>query len=160
LLLIALARLGNRMRSPKREPRPQTADATGAIRLRGGMTAPARARREVGAMLAGYDEAMALDVMLLLSELVTNSVLHGGAGDSAQIAVNVEASGSAVHVEVLSPRRRFDRPSQREKDLATEGGRGLQIVDAIARSWGIEQGHQTRAWFELPTPGRSGVAVG
>jgi hypothetical protein len=41
-------------------------------------------------------------------------------------------------------------------------GRGLQIVQALASSWGTDlvPGDGKHVWFEVPTPGSSGFLAG
>jgi signal transduction histidine kinase len=81
--------------------------------------------------------------VLLVSELVTNAVVH------AQTVIDVEVSidGSVVHVEVRD--RRPDRPIVRG-DGPEEHGRGLKILDGLATAWGTtSDGHTKTVWFDL-----------
>ncbi len=73
-------------------------------------------------------------VVLLVSELVTNAVLHGGP-DPIDLRLALEAG--RLHIEVLdhnpgSPRLRAPEPDD-------ESGRGLVLVDRAAREWGTLQ---------------------
>ncbi|MEU1351169.1 ATP-binding protein [Streptomyces sp. NPDC005795] len=95
-----------------------------------------RAAREfVREVLAdwGAGEAWADDVVLCVSELATNALVHGvppGRGyrvmlwlrDEGQVRVEVHDSGDG-------------EPGVRESD--GESGRGLVIVDALADRWGV-----------------------
>lgn len=154
LLLVALARVAARIRSVGGRQADAQPTPT-AIRLRGGLTAPARARTELAPLLAACDNGVAYQAMLLLSELVNNSVVHDGAGDSELIAIRVHAADAAVRVEVLNRRRRFS-PGSKHGGAPPGAGRGLQVVDGLAESWGIEHGDVSRAWFELRTSHDSG----
>ncbi len=72
------------------------------------------------------------EVQLMVSELATNAVRHSG----ARFDVTVERlSDTAVRVEV----RDFGSGTPRLLNSGTsaEGGRGLQIVDLLAESWGV-----------------------
>lgn len=107
--------------------------------------APAAARQAVDALtLPGTPEAVN-DARLLISELVTNSVQHG-AGDDITVLIDAELPG-VLRCEVIDqgcgfvPRRRGDR---------VMGGWGLEMVEQIARSWGVREG-STHVWFELIT---------
>ena len=85
---------------------------------------------------------------LLVSEVVTNAVLHARTG----LAVEVERRGDAVRVTVSdgSPRQ----PQRRHHDLDSGTGRGLALRTALARDWGSADGTapwRKDVWFELPT---------
>ena len=91
------------------------------------------------------DEERLQDALLIVSELVTNAVLHGfppgelslevGAG---QIRVAVGDSSEAL-------------PILQAHDDDAHRGRGIALVDALADEWGVDTtspGHK-RVWFEL-----------
>jgi anti-sigma regulatory factor (Ser/Thr protein kinase) len=96
------------------------------------------------------------DIVLAASELAANAGLHGlppivlearltGDGDDQLVAVSVsDSSSQQPRSAVVSP--------------VAEHGRGLGIVDALARRWGSRQTSDGKAmWFEIavPTPARS-----
>lgn len=91
---------------------------------------------------------VAFDVRLLVTELVANSVRHAGLDESEQITVMLELSDSRVRVEVRDPGDGFAFPARPHK-LGIEGGRGLQIVAAIAHRWGIDRNEPIAVWFEI-----------
>lgn len=104
----------------------------------------ARVRDEVAARLDGVGEAQRSLVTLVVSELVTNALLHaGGAG-----GVRVLADDGSLRIEVdddapADPARRTPGPS----DVS---GRGLQIVGRICERWGVEHhGSAKTVWCEL-----------
>lgn len=84
---------------------------------------------------------------LLVSELVTNAVMHG----QGKITLRAQADEDRVLVEVIDEGRGFER-TVRHDDFEAVGGRGLAIVDAEASRWGIHEG-TTHVWFELERPG-------
>ncbi len=115
--------------------------------IAGDDTAPAAARRFVEAVVAGCPDKVVADARLLVSELASNVVRHGGRSRlTVRVAVN---DGGGVRVEVASKgnqgvkfrrgRRRADRMS----------GWGLEIVDRLATRWGVEGGSPAVVWFEL-----------
>lgn len=84
------------------------------------------------------------DLCLVASELATNAVLHA----RTPFTVMVEQAPGAVRVVVEdgSPRR----PIASESAPATATGRGLAIVDALAREWGVRPGSDGKAvWAEI-----------
>jgi anti-sigma regulatory factor (Ser/Thr protein kinase) len=113
------------------------------LRLSGGPTAPARARKALRTLdhsLAGLSD----DVDLLVSELVTNSVRHASA---ETIEVNALCSPRGVRIEVTDPGPGFDpHIPQREPG---EGGYGLFLVDTLADRWGVSHDSKSRVWAEI-----------
>ncbi|MBW1603815.1 ATP-binding protein [Streptomyces sp. JJ66] len=94
------------------------------------------ARRWFRKLIAPYPLARSLDdCVLLLSELVTNALLHGDVGTEDRIRVEWHREGTALRVCVHNPgpppqavRLRHPRPDQPH-------GRGLLLVSALADSW-------------------------
>ncbi|HET9741099.1 MAG TPA: ATP-binding protein [Solirubrobacteraceae bacterium] len=118
--------------------------------VRGGPHAGARARRLVQHELAGRLSADTLaDVSLLVTELVANSVWHGGAGEGATVRVSVSGDDAAVHVEVENPTGGAGEPTQRRPDLDGGGGLGLHIVERVASRWGVRRAPRVAVWFEI-----------
>jgi Histidine kinase-, DNA gyrase B-, and HSP90-like ATPase. len=91
---------------------------------------------------------VAFDVRLLVTELVANSVRHAGLDESDPITVMLELSDARVRVEVRDPGEGFAFPVRPQK-LDSEGGRGLQIVAAIAHRWGVDRSKPIAVWFEI-----------
>jgi anti-sigma regulatory factor (Ser/Thr protein kinase) len=91
---------------------------------------------------------VAFDVRLLVTELVANSVRHAGLDESDSITITLELDGARLRVEVLDPGAGFAFPVRPEQQ-GGGGGRGLQIVAAIAHRWGIERGEPIAVWFEI-----------
>ena len=108
----------------------------------------AAARRFVEETLQRWDCEGLLDtVNLLVSELVTNSVLH--AESDADIAVLLKPD--AVRIEVSDTGE--DLPEVRvQSDVATSG-RGMALVEMLSSSWGVEPTAEGKTvWFEVPRP--------
>jgi len=106
----------------------------------------AQARRFVGGVLAGLGTAE--DVVLCVSELASNAVLHSNSREpGGQFAVRVWITdGGGVRAEVE------DRggPWSPDPEAGEERGRGLLIVAALASRWGIAGSTAGRvAWLEL-----------
>ena len=96
-------------------------------------------------------EALATDpgellasVELLVSELVTNAVIHA----STAPRVVVQMTPSTVRVEVHDDDPTLPQPLP--FDIDRQGGRGLFIIESMASRWGAEScGTGKRMWFEL-----------
>jgi anti-sigma regulatory factor (Ser/Thr protein kinase) len=88
-------------------------------------------------------------VALLVSELVTNAILHVGA--AIQLDVHGKTPGTVrVDVRDASP---FG-PRQREAGLSTSG-RGLALLEALSDRWGVDVSRGGKSvWFELDLPAK------
>jgi serine/threonine-protein kinase RsbW len=119
--------------------------------LPGMATSVPRARAYVGRVLteAGYS-GLTENATLLVSELVTNAVMHTDSGKRpcGRIVVAVSRTNSAVRVDVGDDGA-LTRPAVL-RDSDGENGRGLLFVDTLAERWGCVDGLSGRAvWFEL-----------
>jgi anti-sigma regulatory factor (Ser/Thr protein kinase) len=110
--------------------------------------APGIARRSLATWLAPKFDALDVDAArLLVSELVTNAVVHGR-GD---ILLRATLDEDRLLVEVIDEGEGFELKI-RQRDFTTVGGWGLGVVDSVASRWGIHEG-TTHVWFELERPG-------
>jgi anti-sigma regulatory factor (Ser/Thr protein kinase) len=118
--------------------------------LSGGVDAPWVARRAI----AEHDPTLAPplrdDLSLLVTELVSNAVLHGGAAGDRPVQVEFRREADRIRVEVIDPGTDFDRPPTSLNGNAS-GGWGLFLVDQIAERWGVSPAPAgTCVWFEVP----------
>ena len=79
------------------------------------------------------------DVRLVVSELVTNSILHAGLSPDDQISLTVAVSAGSVRGRVCDPGRGFEVPSEPRPRPNLKGGWGLPIVARISDRWGVER---------------------
>ncbi len=122
--------------------------ATGVtLRLPASPKAPRAARRGVVDGLS-LDGELAKSAALLVSEAVTNSILHAGLGPSELVQVDAWWSGDCVHVEVCDAGGGLDSPSPAGP---RDGGYGLNLIRRLAERWGVSCNGHTRVWFELAT---------
>lgn len=114
--------------------------------LRSGATA----RRFMEAVLDRWACADVLDVVnLLVSELVTNAVVHGDS--AAQVSVVLEPD--ALRVEVAD--EGVGSVAPRDATDEETSGRGIALVEAMARRWGVEETPRGKTvWFEVERPDR------
>ncbi|MFE3634383.1 ATP-binding protein [Streptomyces sp. NPDC059168] len=89
------------------------------------------------------------EVRLCATELLTNVIDHLGAGTPVTVRVTSTAQGR-TRVEVTDPDAHA-LPALKPVTDTAESGRGLALIDALARRWGVDQGpdHKT-VWCELP----------
>lgn len=81
---------------------------------------------------------------LLVSELVTNAVLH--ARTDLELSVVLIARGVRVEVTDGSP----SAPVVRHYEDEAMTGRGLALVEELASEWGVEERtHGKAVWFEI-----------
>jgi anti-sigma regulatory factor (Ser/Thr protein kinase) len=121
----------------------------------GGKRAAGVARRSVLSSKAALPGVIRHRLALLLSELVTNAIQHGGAGPHETIQVRLASTSQRVRVEVHDPGAR-GQPA-RDRLEASYGGYGLLLVDRLADGWGLEETEAggSLAWFELDVEGLS-----
>ncbi|UCM88645.1 ATP-binding protein [Streptomyces marincola] len=132
-----------------------------------------RARRWVRAQLergraapACPDESQRDILVLLVSELVTNAVVHTGRPAVLRLSACGRRPGRNVPVrlEVVDDSSSAPRPRRAEGE--DTGGRGLELVDVLADRWGWQvEGRGKRVWCELdcapsgpPAPGQRSEA--
>src|SRR6476469_6519646 len=83
------------------------------------------------------------DARLLVSELVTNAVLHGSPDITLEISLDPPLIGISVHDDGPAiPDSKIGPP-----DLDSSDGRGLMIVDRVSSAWGVISSH--------PSPGKT-----
>lgn len=140
------------------EPRPAGAQQVRRLALYGGHGAVHRCREFTRGALTDWawlparDEerrAAAEDVLLMVSELVTNACLHAPGGPRE---LRLGWDGVLLRAEVvdLSPVAPFLR---RPADRGRPGGHGLRVVDRLARAWGsLPEGEGKAVWLEVLAP--------
>ncbi|HET9901640.1 MAG TPA: ATP-binding protein [Actinomycetes bacterium] len=83
-------------------------------------------------------------VLLLVTELVTNAVVHA----QTSVRVCVEISGSRVRIDVQDEATIM--PGRRPVSVESLGGRGLLLVEGLADRWGYEPHPWGKTvWFEI-----------
>lgn len=106
------------------------------------------ARWFVGDVLQAWavDEDPREIAVLLTDELVANAVRHA----HRTIRLTVRVTDDAVRVEVFDDSHR--EPRLERSDQWSTSGRGLQLVDALSRAWGVvgaDGDLGKTVWFEL-----------
>ena len=107
--------------------------------------APRVARRAVESLGPAIDPEVKPDVVLLVSELVTNSVKYGSEGD---LRLQIEApEPRRLRIEVINQGASFE-PQARTRPKTEAGGWGLHLVETLADRWGVHAG-STHVCFEI-----------
>ncbi|MEV0420415.1 ATP-binding protein [Streptosporangium canum] len=145
----------------------------GALRLLGHAEFPgtpysvSTARLWVRDLLSGrIADAVLDDVVLLLSEVVTNAVVHSDSGRApgGSVMVCLGVGGGLVHVEVIDDGSATSVPFIRAANADSDGGRGLFLVEVMAAGWGTHHDDEAgnAVWFHLAdgTSGASAPAEG
>ena len=93
------------------------------------------------------DDDYEFAAVLLLSELVTNAVLHA----RTEIVVRLTRLDDALRMEVGDGSTRA--PLTRHYSAEATTGRGLALVDSLAREWGVEVAHDGKVvWCVIDGP--------
>ncbi|MFE2985471.1 ATP-binding protein [Streptomyces sp. NPDC059262] len=88
------------------------------------------------------------EVQLCVSELLGNVIRHVGEGTPVRVWV-AWVEGGGIRVEVTDPDPRV-LPVLLQATGEDECGRGLLLLDAVARRWGVEQGAASKTvWCEV-----------
>ncbi|MET8099570.1 ATP-binding protein [Streptomyces sp. NPDC005236] len=111
------------------------------------LTSARRARRLVTAQLDEWDlEELAETAELLVSELVTNALCH----TRGPLRLNLCLRADRLVCEVEDTETVC--PVRREADADAEDGRGTELLDLLAESWGSTCTPTGKTmWFEVPT---------
>jgi anti-sigma regulatory factor (Ser/Thr protein kinase) len=120
------------------------------------------ARRAVAEELRarGVAPAALEDTVLVVSELVSNSIRHAQPLPSGEICVRWSLEPDHVHLEIVDGGG-ATRPQAGAAAPSALGGRGLDIVRSVATQWGVDEQDETViVWADLPrsTDGDGGAA--
>jgi anti-sigma regulatory factor (Ser/Thr protein kinase) len=124
--------------------------ATLELELKRDHQAPSVARAAASGRCEGLELCTSLreTLVLLVSEIVSNAVLHSSGPPDTPIVLTTSVTENAVRVTVTDTGDGFV-PQQRKPEV-TQGGYGLYILEKSARRWGVDRVGGTRVWFELP----------
>ena len=118
-----------------------------AFDVAGGLDVSAAARHVLRERYTWPTPRVGEILALMLGEVVTDAVVHGGVGTRERVRITVVEDPRTVTFSVYDPGPGFV-PVQRDPRQPT-GGFGLMIVEGLARRWGVaREGGQTRVWFE------------
>ncbi|WP_367138179.1 MULTISPECIES: ATP-binding protein [Streptomyces] len=100
--------------------------------------------------LASVEDA----ALLVLSELLTNAVVHGRVSPGREIETRFQLEAGALRIRVDDASEQW--PSARSQ--RAEGGRGLALVGALSITWGVSNrvGVGKSVWAVLAVPAVKG----
>ncbi len=116
------------------------------------------ARRELCAELraAGIFDSAVCDAALVVSELLSNAILHAYPLPGESLRVTWDVDSSSVEVAVSdggSP----TRPQATQASVSSLGGRGLSIVAHLCDAWGVRtDGAGLTVWAVIRAPRHGG----
>jgi two-component sensor histidine kinase len=96
----------------------------------------------------GASGALVDSACLLVSELVTNAILHAGTSCELTFSWPTESEGDVVRIEVSDGDPAA--PMAKRYDVAAGSGRGLQLVEALSERYGtLHRGTGKAVWCEV-----------
>jgi anti-sigma regulatory factor (Ser/Thr protein kinase) len=131
------------------------------IDLVGNVDAGSLARRAIEDQFGEIITRDEQDILrVLVTELVNNAVLHGGADAEHHVVVHLAVAPERLRGEVCDEGPGLD-PEALPR-CGEFGGNGFILIDGLASRWGVSTDEGTCVWFELdrlvtrrgePTPG-------
>jgi anti-sigma regulatory factor (Ser/Thr protein kinase) len=130
--------------------RPESDTQTAEVRVPDRPASVPATRAFLARLLDGWGVADEVidDASLLTSELLSNAIRHG----TGTVELRVEVEDGLLHVAVHD--QGHETPVVNHVGPASPGGRGLWIVQSIARDWGTDAAGEEpgkTVWFELST---------
>lgn len=108
-----------------------------------GVHAPSEARRFVRAATGSANAEWAKRLDLVVSEAVTNAVVHG----SGDVELTIRGTDAGIRVEVSD---RSTRLPTMKGHGSGNGGFGLRIIDQVTQRWGVRQWPNGKTvWFDM-----------
>ncbi|NYI06129.1 ATP-binding protein [Allostreptomyces psammosilenae] len=92
-------------------------------------------------------KAVVEDVLLVVSELVTNACLHAG----GPLELRLHYAGSFLRLEVSDGSPVAPRPRTPHR-IGSPGGHGMYIVERLSHAWGVQEhddGSGKTVWADL-----------
>lgn len=123
---------------------------------------PSIARRAVDGLHEALDTERLQYARLLVTEMVTNAVLHGSSNPDDEIRLQIQVGSHELRVEVSDFGPGFEVPSITRDSAAKPDrysgvesndeqgrGHGLYLVERLSERWGVCRDGLTRVWCEI-----------
>jgi anti-sigma regulatory factor (Ser/Thr protein kinase) len=129
--------------SPQRDP------SSLEIELERDVDAPSLARAAIVGFCQDSDSSpnTIATVMLLVSEVVTNAVVHPDVDPPGKIGLHARLDREVIRVEVSDEGGGFESKPRNPGQLG--GGFGLYLLEKESARWGVETSPHTKVWFEV-----------
>jgi anti-sigma regulatory factor (Ser/Thr protein kinase) len=148
----ALRAENDRLRRHRRSASRANGGEPAEVAIPIGVHAPGAARRVIAESLGDHVAPSVLETALLLvSELVGNSVRHSGVPEGEDVVLRVHLWRDDFRLEVEDPGR-DGVIAPRSQDMLRGGGMGLHLVHALSERWGVVRAAEgpTCVWVQLP----------
>ncbi|GAA0589292.1 ATP-binding protein [Streptomyces crystallinus] len=101
-----------------------------------------------------HERAAVEDVLLLVSEVVTNACTYG----DGPYELRLDRTDGKLWVEVSDNNPERPHPHGRHR-AARSSGHGLYLLKRLSSAWGwVPRGHGKTVWFQVPVPRTPGTA--
>lgn len=121
-----------------------------SVVLPAALDSASRARDALGPLRPLLEESRFLDLRLIVSELVAES-LYRRESANPSIELRAEIRGGLIHVGVLVDDEAVYRIPSRQSGPGARGW-GLHVMSRLADRWGVRRDRQMAcAWFEIAT---------
>ena len=133
--------------------RPPSPSAPLQLDLPRDVQAPGVARTAVNELCRelALDGKVRANLVLLVSEVVSNAVLHSSGPHDAPIGLTAALGEEAIRITVTDAGEGFT-PGERDPSRL-DGGYGLFLLEKAATRWGVDPQGPTSVWFEMALPG-------
>jgi anti-sigma regulatory factor (Ser/Thr protein kinase) len=112
------------------------------------------ARAALAQLMRDHSDDVTDTMCLLVTELITNSLRHSKVTGGDRILLKASLGRERVRIQVCDPGS-TSVPTLQPVSLSATWGRGLVLVDTLARDWGVRSNGRTCVWFELDTTASS-----
>jgi anti-sigma regulatory factor (Ser/Thr protein kinase) len=119
------------------------------LEVEGDSKAVSASRRTIQGLDEYVGDRCTEKLRLLVSEVVTNAVIHGGVSAAAGLELKMMVSPSVIRVEVTDRGEGFVTHGGPPGSSREVGGWGLMLVHELADRWGTSRDHGSIVWFEL-----------
>ncbi|HVX42582.1 MAG TPA: ATP-binding protein [Mycobacteriales bacterium] len=100
------------------------------------------------------------DAMLIVTELISNSVRHAQPLRAGTVIAGWATYDGTVELWATDGGSPGSVPEPQHVDATATGGRGLAIVNALSRDWGVDrQTHTTTVWARITVPADDRIAL-
>ena len=105
--------------------------------------------RAEGWVPPAFDDERACDLALVITELITNAVLHSGCSADDRLIIRVGLADGKIDGSVIDPGQGFST-APGATTPRVDGGLGLFIVGRLVREWGVRDvAEGNEVWFRF-----------